>query len=70
MPHSKAWKFKPQSRLEPALKHWWQARKADVLAITPQVVVMVVVVAVVVGMVAVAGGNRGELGCCVLFCVF
>ena len=28
-------KFKPQLRLKPALEHWWQARKADVLTITP-----------------------------------
>ena len=33
MPHAKAGKFKPQ----PALEHWWQARKADVLTITPRV---------------------------------
>ena len=37
IPHSKARKFKPQTRLEPALKHWWQARKADVLTVTPRV---------------------------------
>ena len=29
--YTKAWKFKPQARLEPTLQHWWQARKADVL---------------------------------------
>ena len=36
MPHTKAWKFKSQPRLEPALKHWWQvlARKTEVLTIT------------------------------------
>ena len=34
MKHAKARKFKPQQRLEPALQHWWQARKADVLIIT------------------------------------
>ena len=35
MPHTEARKFKPQTRLELAL--WWQARKADVLTITPRV---------------------------------
>ena len=34
MPHTKARKVKPQSRLEPALLDWWQARKADMLTIT------------------------------------
>ena len=34
---TKARKFKPQARLEPAQKHWWQARKADVLTTTPRV---------------------------------
>ena len=37
MPHTKARQFKPQARLEPALSHWWQAGKADVLTITPRV---------------------------------
>ena len=37
MPHTKAPKFKPQPRLEHALQHWWQARKAHVLTITPRV---------------------------------
>ena len=37
MTQSKARKSKPQPRLEPALWHWWQARKADVLTITPRV---------------------------------
>ena len=37
MPHTKARKIKPQLRLEPALQRWWQARKADVLTITPRV---------------------------------
>ena len=44
MPHTKkkkkkkkTRKFKPQPRLEPALQHWWQARKADVLTMTPSV---------------------------------
>ena len=37
MPHSKARRFKPQARLEPAQQHWWQARKADVLTVTPRV---------------------------------
>ena len=35
MPHTKAWRFKPQARLEPAQQHWWQARKADVLTVKP-----------------------------------
>ena len=30
-------KFKPQARLEPALEHWWQVRKADMLTLTPRV---------------------------------
>ena len=33
----KAQIFKFQSTLKPALKHWWQARTADVLTITPRV---------------------------------
>ena len=37
MPHTKAQTFKPQPRLEPVLKHWWQARNADVLTTTPRV---------------------------------
>ena len=37
-PHIKARKLKPKPRSEPVLKHWWQARKADVLTITPRVV--------------------------------
>ena len=37
MPHTKARKFKPQPRLELSLSHSWQARKADVLTITPPV---------------------------------
>ena len=28
----------PEARLEPAQQHWWQARKADVLTVTPRVV--------------------------------
>ena len=35
MPQTKAWKFKPQPRLEPAHQHWWQARKSHVLTIPP-----------------------------------
>ena len=27
--------FKPQARFKPAQQHWWQARKADVLTVTP-----------------------------------
>ena len=37
MPHTKARRFKPQARLEPVQKHWWQARKADMLTVTPRV---------------------------------
>ena len=37
MPHTNARKCKPQLRLEPALLHWWQAKKADVLTMTPRV---------------------------------
>ena len=42
MLHTKAQKFKLQLRLEPALYHWWQARKADVLTITPHVALVLV----------------------------
>ena len=37
MSHTNAQRFKPQTRLKPAQQHWWQARKADVLTITPRV---------------------------------
>ena len=37
MPHTTARRFKPQARLEPAQQHWWQARKADMLTVTPRV---------------------------------
>ena len=37
MTHTKARRFKPQAKLEPAQQHWWQARKADVLTVTPRV---------------------------------
>ena len=39
MPQTKAQKFKPQPRAEPALQHRWQApaRNADVLTIAPSV---------------------------------
>ena len=37
MPHTKARRFKPQARLEPSQQHWWRARKADVLTMTPRV---------------------------------
>ena len=37
IPHTKARKFKPQPRLEPALQHRWQAKKADVPTMTPRV---------------------------------
>ena len=36
MPHTKARRFKPQSRLEPVQQHWWQVRKADVQTVTPR----------------------------------
>ena len=36
MHHTKAKKIKPKPRLEPAHKHWWQARKADMLTIIPR----------------------------------
>ena len=45
MPHTEARRFKPQARLEPAQQHWWQARKADVLTITPRVATIHVSVA-------------------------
>ena len=38
IPHTKARRFKLKARLEPAVQqHWWQARKADVLTVTPRV---------------------------------
>ena len=37
IPHTKARKFKLKPRLEPAFLHWWQARKADMLTVTPRV---------------------------------
>ena len=37
MPHTKARRFKSQARLEPTQQHWWQARTADVLTVTPRV---------------------------------
>ena len=37
MPHTTARRFKPQTRLEPSQQHWWQARKADMLTVTPRV---------------------------------
>ena len=37
MPHTSARRFKPQARLEPVQLHWWQARKADMLTVTPRV---------------------------------
>ena len=37
MSHTKARRFKPQARLEPAQYRWWQARKADLLTVTPRV---------------------------------
>ena len=40
MPHTTARRFKPQARLEPAQQHWWQARKADMLTVTPRVALL------------------------------
>ena len=37
MPHTTAQRFKPQARLDPVQQHWWQARKADMLAVIPHV---------------------------------
>ena len=37
MRHTTFRRFKPQARLEPTQQHWWQARKADVLTVTPHV---------------------------------
>ena len=37
MPHIKARRFNPQARLEPVQYHWWQARKADMLTLTPRI---------------------------------
>ena len=37
MPQTTARRFKPQTRLEPAQQHWWQARKAGMLTVTPRV---------------------------------
>ena len=39
MSHTTARRFKPQVRLEPAQQHWWQARKADMLTVTPHVAI-------------------------------
>ena len=38
MAHTKAQRFKPQARLKPAQQHWCQARKADMLTVTPRVI--------------------------------
>ena len=37
MSHIQAQKFNPQPRCEPALYHCWQARKIDVLTVTPHI---------------------------------
>ena len=37
MLYTKARRLKPQARLEPTQQHWWQARKAEVLTVTPRV---------------------------------
>ena len=37
MLHTTARRLKPQTRLGPAQQHWWQARKADMLTVTPRV---------------------------------
>ena len=46
MPHrpTTARRFKPQARLKPAQQHWWQARKADMLTVTPCVTPYITVV--------------------------
>ena len=46
IPYTTVRKFKPQPRLEPALQHWWQARKARVLTITPRAGPLVKVISV------------------------
>ena len=38
---TKTRKLKPQASLEPAQKHWWQVRKADVQTVTPRVASLV-----------------------------
>ena len=35
MPHATTRRFKPKARLEPVQQHWWRARKADMLTVTP-----------------------------------
>ena len=52
MPHTKAWKSKPQPRLEPALSHWWQARKADMQLHHSSVLMIAMVVLMVMIMTA------------------
>ena len=37
-------RFKTQARLEPAQYHWWQAKKADVLTVTPRVTLQFLVI--------------------------
>ena len=37
MPYAAIRRFKPLERLEPGQQHWWQARKADALTVTPRV---------------------------------
>ena len=37
MTQTTARKFKSHLRLESAQQHWWQARKSDVLTVTPRV---------------------------------
>ena len=36
MLHTTGRSVKPQARLKPAQQHWWQARRADVLTVTPR----------------------------------
>ena len=45
MPHTTSRILKPQVRLEPAQKHRWQARQADVLTVTPRVALKNTVIA-------------------------
>ena len=40
MPYTKARRFKPQARLEHAQQHWWQAKKVDVLPVSPRAFVI------------------------------
>ena len=41
MLHTTAQIFKPKERHDPTQKHWWQARKTDMLIVTPHACVCV-----------------------------